>query len=123
MKKLILVESILVGKFSFQGYIVDKGENMIAYSIFLIDSDVVLVELIADANRDVRLLVNMDAFSYINANKTQDKTLRKLYFSEFYNFIIASEKKASYMIFKKKKLNYIKNSSVIIDIKKIYIND
>lgn len=123
MHKLILVESIHVGKFLFHGYIVDKGENNIAYSIYLGDLDVVLLELVADVNRDVRLHINQDAVSFINANKTPDKTLRKQYFTELYNFIIASEKKASYMIFKKKKLNYIKNSADIIAIKKLYVND
>lgn len=123
MKKLILVESVLIGNFTFQGYIVDKGEKLTAYSIFVGNKEEALLELIADNNRNVSLSINMDMLSYINANKTQEKQLRKLYFSEFYNFIIESEKKASYMIFKGKKLNYIKKSSEIIQIKKMYIND
>lgn len=123
MKKLIFVESAEIGKFSFQGFIVDKGDNIVSYSIFINNMDMALLELVAYPNRDVRLCLNSEIISYIESNKTQDKKLRREYFKQFYNFIIASEKKASYMIFKRQKLNYIKNSSDIIYFKKLYIGN
>ncbi|MGN0003326.1 MAG: hypothetical protein ACI35V_07820 [Sphingobacterium composti] len=121
MKKIIFVESADIGKFSFQGFIVDKGDNIVSYSIFIKNMDVALIELVAYPNKDVRLCINNEMISYIEENKTQDKKLRREYFKQFYSFIIASEKKASYMIFKRQKLNYIKNSSDIINMKKLYI--
>jgi len=123
MNKLIFVESIEVGKFSFQGYIVEKTANVLSYCIFVNNMDVPLIELLPDPERNVKIAVNNEIVNYINSNKTNDKKLRLAYFKEFYNFIIASEKKASYMVFKKQKLNYIKNSIEIIQIKKKYIND
>lgn len=123
MKKLIFVESTDIGKFTFHGFILDKGNDIVSYAIFINSMEVPLLELIADPNMDIRLYINKDVVSFINTNKAHDKKLRKMYFKEFYNFIIASEKKASYMIFKKEKLNYIKNSSEIIHVKKLYIDD
>lgn len=123
MNKLIFVESIEVGKFSFQGYIVEKTSNVLSYCIFVNNMDVPLIELLPDLERNVKIAVNSEIVNFINNNKTNDKKLRLVYFKEFYNFIIASEKKASYMVFKKQKLNYIKNSIEIIQIKKKYIND
>jgi len=123
MNKLILVESIEVGKFTFHGYIVERAENVLSYCIFINDMNVPLIELIPDIQRNVRIAVNTDVVNFINTNKTKDRKLRIAYFKEFYSFIISSEKKASYMVFKKQKLNYIKNSNEIVEIKKIYIND
>lgn len=123
MNKLIFVESIQIGKFSFQGYVVDKRNNILSYAIFVNNLESPLLELVADSQRNVSLYVNNEMLNFINSNKTPDKRKRLEYFKLFYNFIIASEKKASYMVFKKQKLNYIKNSAEIIDIKNKYIND
>jgi hypothetical protein len=122
MNKLILVESIDVGKFTFHGYIVERGDNILSYCIFVNDMDVPLIELLPDLERNVKIAVNKDIVNFINNNKTPDRKLRMGYFKQFYNFIIASEKKASYMVFKKQKLNYIKNSTEILRIKKTYID-
>jgi hypothetical protein len=122
MNKLIFVESINVGKFSFKGYIVEKNDNVLSYCIFVNDMEVPLIELLPDLERNVKISVNKDIVDFINNNKTPDKKLRMTYFKQFYNFIIASEKKASYMVFKKQKLNYIKNSTEILFIKKSYID-
>lgn len=123
MNKLIFVESIEVGKFSFQGYIVEVTKNVLSYCIFVNNMDIPLIELLPDSDKNVKIAVNKDIVNYINSNKTTDKKLRITYFKQFYNFILASEKKASYMVFKKQKLNYIKNSIEIIEIKNKYIND
>jgi len=122
MKKLIHVDDLVIGRFSFRGFIVDKGNNLMAYSIFVDEMDEPFVELVADEKRNVRIGINYGVLNFINKNKTADKNLRKAYFKEFYNFIIASEKKASYMVFKNQKLNYVKKSSEIIELKKIYID-
>lgn len=122
MKKLIHVDALVIGRFSFRGFIVDKGNNLMAYSIFVDEMDEPFVELVADEKRNVRIGINYGVLNFINKNKTADKNLRKAYFKEFYNFIIASEKKASYMVFKNQKLNYVKKSSEIIELKKIYID-
>lgn len=121
MKKLIHVDGLVIGRFSFHGFIVDKENNRLAYSIFVNDIDEPLVEFQADEKRNVRIGINYNVLNFIKENKTADKNLRKAYFKEFYNFIIASEKKASYMVFKNQKLNYVKKSSEIIELKKIYI--
>lgn len=123
MNKLIFVESIKVGKFSFQGYIVEKADNILSYCIFVDNMDVPLLELAPDSDKNVKVSLNKEVVKFINSNKTYDKKLRTAYFKEFYNFIIASEKKASYMVFKNQKLNYIKNSTELVEVKRSYIND
>src|SRR5690606_32969212 len=98
MNKLILVESIDVGKFTFHGYIVGRGDNILSYCIFVNDMDVPLIELLPDLERNVKIAVNKDILNFINNNKTPDRKLRMGYFKQFYNFIIASEKKAFYIL-------------------------
>lgn len=123
MNKLILVESFQLGNFLFQGYIVDKGNNILSYSIYVNGCEDALVDIAADASRNVHIAINKQVVLFINAKRTEDKKQRKEYFKQFFKFILESEKKASYMVFKKQKLNYIRNSAELLEIKKMYIND
>lgn len=123
MNKLILVESVELGNFVFQGYIVDKGNNILSYSIFVNGFEDPLVDMSVDPKKNVYISINKEVVSYINSKRTSDKKQRKEYFKQFFKFILESEKKASYMVFKKQKLNYIRNSAELLEIKKMYIDD
>lgn len=123
MNKLILVESIELGNLVIQGFIVDKGINVLSYSIFVSGFEEPLIDMSVDVEKNVHISVNKNAAQYINSKKTQDKKKRKEYFKQFYKYILESEKRASYMVFKKQKLNYIRNSADLLEIKKMYISD
>ncbi|TCV18783.1 hypothetical protein EDC17_100832 [Sphingobacterium alimentarium] len=123
MNKLILVESIELGNLVIQGFIVDKGNNVLSYSIFVSGFEEPLIDMSVDVEKNVHISVNKNAAQYINSKKTQDKKKRKEYFKQFYKYILESEKRASYMVFKKQKLNYIRNSADLLEIKKMYISD
>lgn len=123
MNKLILVESIELGNFVIQGFIVDKGNNVLSYSIFVSGFEEPLIDMSVDVEKNVHISVNKNAAQYINSKKTQDKKKRKEYFKQFYKYVLESEKRASYMVFKNQKLNYIRNSADLLEIKKMYISD
>lgn len=123
MNKLILVESIELGNFVIQGFIVDKGNNVLSYSIYVSGFDDPLIDMSVDFEKNVYISINKDAARYINSKKTQDKKKRKEYFKKFLKYVLESEKRASYMVFKKQKLNYIRNSADLLEIKNMYIND
>lgn len=123
MNKLILVESIELGNFVIQGFIVDKGDNVLSYSIYVSGFDDPLIDMSVDVQKNVHISINKDAARYINSKKTQDKKKRKEYFKKFLKYVLESEKRASYMVFKKQKLNYIRNSADLLEIKNMYIND
>lgn len=124
MNKLILVDSIVIGNFEYVGYITSIGVDYRAYAIFVNNHEepILLMKNQVDTT-DVHISFNDELFAYIQTNKTKDIKIRKLYYKQFYHFIIESEKKASYMVFKGKKLSYIKNSEALSLYKKQYLAD
>lgn len=121
MKKIIFIEELQLGNFLFQGYIVQHDNDCLAYSIFVNDFELPLIQMIADENKNVTIKFGSETCDHIIKNRTQDKNLRKEIFKDFMNFMINSEKKAAYMVFKNEKLKYIKSSKEIIEIKRRYI--
>ena len=122
MKKIIFIEELQVGNFLFQGYITCDDIGDLSYCIFVNRFEHPFIEM-ASKNLQITITFNQSIADFINTNKHQDKNSRKNFFKLFYDFLLTSEKKASYMVFKKKKLHYIKNSKEIIRLKQMYIED
>jgi len=123
MRKLIFVEELILGNFTFRGYVLERDNNCFSYSIFLDDHPSPFIDMIADESLNVKLYFNSELALVINRGKNKDKERRIEIFNEFYQFVIESEKKASYLVFKKKKLNYMNNNRELIQLKRIYIED
>lgn len=123
MKKIIFVDEIIIGNFCFQCYVLDRENDYLSFSVFIKDMDIPFVDFIADPQLTVEIKFHEETIDFINKNKTLDKNKRKEYFKIFYDYLIDSEKKARYMVFKRKKLNYIKNATELIALKKMYINE
>ena len=124
MERLIFVEELKVGDLIFKGYIVAYNEHLLSYSIFVNEFNEAFLDILANKNsRKVNLEFNPIMIEFLLEHKPADRALREKYFNEIYSFILESERKASYLIFKNETLNYVKKSKLIVQLKKLYIND
>ncbi|MFZ4262932.1 hypothetical protein ACFRAE_12865 [Sphingobacterium sp. HJSM2_6] len=121
MKKLIFVEEIDICRLNFKGFVIEREDRALSYAIYIADFDFPLFEMYHDEDYNVHFSFNDLIVEYINNHKTADQKQRMLNFRSFYQFVLHSEKKASYMIFKNKKVNYIKNSSKIKELRSLYL--
>ena len=121
MKKLILVESITIGNFTFEAIILENKYGELCFSIYLNNLDEPMLTFYVIDQSNIGITVNEKCLDHVYINRTIEKTQRRKFFKKFYDFIITSEKKAAYMVFKDKKMNYIKDSEIIIDMKNRYI--
>lgn len=123
MKKLILVDELVLGNFTFRGFVLERDDNCFSYSIFLDDHPLPFIDMVANKSLKVVVTFNSALASVINKNKTKDKARRLEIYKDFYQFVIESEKKASYLVFKKKKLHFMRTSRELLQLKKLYISD
>ncbi|MCA5006844.1 hypothetical protein [Sphingobacterium bovistauri] len=121
MKKIIFVSDLQIGNFLFQSFIVDLEGDLISFSIFIKGNEEPAVQFICDINLQVNISFNHRILKYINLNKTKDIKKRKEFYRMFVQFLVDSEKKAAYMIFKNQKLNYIKKSKDLLAIRDSYL--
>lgn len=121
MKKLILVESITIGNFTFEAIILENKYGELCFSIYLNNLDEPMLTFYLIDQSNIGITVNEKCLDHVYTYRTIEKTQRRKFFKKFYDFIITSEKKAAYMVFKDKKMNYIKDSEIIIDMKNRYI--
>lgn len=123
MKKLIFIEQMQIGGLNFKGYIVAIDESQVAYSIFINDFDESLMDFICELDcRVCNLNFNPIMIEYLLDRKPSEKELRISQFQQVYDFILESERKASYMIFKNEKLDYIRKNKLIVQLRKLYIH-
>lgn len=121
MKKLIFVEEINICRLNFKGYVIERKNSSLSYAIYIPEFDFPLFEMYHDQEYNVRFTFNDQIVTFINNHKALDPKERMVNFRNFYQFVLQSEKKASYMIFKNKKVNYIKNSDKIKELRNLYL--
>lgn len=120
MKQLILVDSVNIGNFVFQGYILESAEDQVAYGIYVDTLKNPLVCFERRAGNTVGLRIDEGLVEYISKNSKASIEEREHYFHEFLTFVVESEKKASYMAFKGEKMEYLSNSKYLVQIRNMY---
>ena len=122
MKKLILVDSVKIGDFVFQGYILeDDCKKQVAYGIFVDNMQNPLVCFKRNGENTIGLHIDEDLVEYISKKSVATSTEREQNFSVFLAFVVDSEKKAAYMAFKGQNMEYLSNSKYIVRIKNMYM--
>lgn len=123
MKKLIFVDTILLGSFTFKAYIFEIKLNKIAYGIFIESMQSPLLWMQKD-NKDekIRITFDEDLVQYITSTSKASKRQRKLIAQELIKFIVCNEKKAANLVFKEENLEYLINHKEIVLNMNYYIN-
>ncbi len=121
MKQLILVDSVNIGNFTFQGYILQCANDQVAYGIYIDTLKNPLVCFKRDSGNTVGLQIDEGQVEYISKTSKASLEEREHYFNTFLNFVIESEKKAAYMAFKGEKMEYLSNSKYLVQIRTMYL--
>lgn len=121
MKQLILVDSVDIGDFLFQGYILEEDcKKYVAYGIFV---DTIQKPLVCFRRKDentIGLSIDEALVEYISKKSNAERDKREQYFNSFLTFVVESEKKAAYMAFKGKKMEYLSNSKYLVQMRNVY---
>ncbi|TYP92274.1 hypothetical protein BC792_11749 [Sphingobacterium allocomposti] len=121
MKKLVLIDHIELGGFDFRAYLVETPDGDVSSGIFVESLKPPLLWFARDAGKTIRLHIDKDLVAYISKKSELPSDDREIYLQTFMEFVIESEKKASYMAFKGKKVEYLADSKHLIWIQKMYL--
>ncbi|NGF56150.1 hypothetical protein G5B00_06450 [Parapedobacter sp. SGR-10] len=122
MKQLILVDSVNIGDFLFQGYILEEDcKKYVAYGIFVDTIKNPLVCFRRNGENTIGLSIDEALVEYISKKSAASIDQREQYFNAFLTFVVESEKKAAYMAFKGRKMEYLSNSKYLVQMRNVYL--
>jgi len=121
MKQLILVDSVNIGSFMFQGYILESSKKQVAYGIYVDTLKNPLLYFERSTGNTVGLQINEGLVEYISKKSKASLKEREQYFNAFLTFVVESEKKAAYMAFKGEKMEYLSDSKYLVQIRGMYL--
>lgn len=122
MKHIIFVDSIRIEIFLFRCFIFENDRQEICFGIFLDDHTAPLIWFEREGDDTASLHTNDELTQLINTHTQSDKETRKRNFKSFLQFVKYSERIASKMVFKGRKVEYLSKSQDLSKIKKDYVN-
>ncbi|MFZ4860950.1 hypothetical protein ACL9RF_02060 [Sphingobacterium sp. Mn56C] len=123
MKQLILVDSVQIGVFLFLGYIIEGPNKECGFAIYISDADRPVLWMLKDTDGNkVTIHLDEDIIAHIATKSKSDFTQRKQNFKKILDFIVSSEKKAAYMVFKGMEMEYFSDTKLLAKAKSKYIH-
>ena len=122
MKHIIFVDAAYIGLFLFRCFIFENHKQEVCFGIFLDDHPDALVWFEREGEDVASLHTNDTLVRLIGERSQSNKEQRKENFKLFFKFVKDSERIASKMVFKGRKVEYLSKSPEILKIKNNYIN-
>ncbi len=122
MKHIIFVDATYIGIFLFRCFIFEHRNQEVGFGIFLDEHPEALIWF-EQVGEDSAILHTNDELAQLISSSTQsNKEQRKENFKSFMKFVKDSERIASKMVFKDRKVEYLSKSQELVKIKNNYIN-
>lgn len=122
MKHIIFIDEVYIGVFLFRCFIFEHRNQEVGFGIFLDDHPQALTWFEPEGEHSAKLHINAQLVQIISSQTQSNKDQRKENFKRFIKFVKDSERIASKMVFKGRKVQYLSKSEDLVKIKNDYIN-
>ncbi len=122
MKHIIFVDAVYIGVFHFRCFIFEHRNQEVGFGIFLDEHPEALIWFEPEGESSAILHINDELAQVISTQSQSNKDQRKENFKRFMKFVKDSERIASKMVFKGRKVEYLSKSEDLVKIKNDYIS-